>query len=393
MKRYLSIIARVLLAVLGLLYVAYSLNWHDYIELPVGHALNTTDTPLNLDVIALSDAGYTVEPPPGSTASGLAFAREELGSAERGEPELHESVVTMLANANWTLLLLGLGLVGPIYSIQAYRWLVLMRCRELDVTYARCFKLNMVGTFFNLCMPGTTGGDVIKAYYAAKRSDRRGAAVMSVIFDRVTGLLGLVIVAGVASLFIYRDPFGHQVAVYVWIVLGATVVGSALYFSRRLHKLIGLEYLTSKLKPESVLARVESTARAYSAHKLAVTWSVLLSLPVHVMLAGAGAVAGYALGVETGLIFLLTVIPLLLLAGSAPLTLQGLGVMEFLAFKMLLPTGTATANQVVGMLLLLRLYMVFYGLLGSIYLLGGDIHLHEAEAAAPPTEDAEQATA
>ena len=40
----------------------------------------------------------------------------------------------------------------------------------------------MVGAFYNAFMPGTTGGDLVKAYYAAKHApERRTRAVISVL--------------------------------------------------------------------------------------------------------------------------------------------------------------------------------------------------------------------
>ena len=78
-------------------------------------------------------------------------------------------------------------------------------------------------------------------------------------------------------------------------------------------------------------------------------------------------------------------LPVLLIAGSVPLTYQGLGVMEGLGLLLLEQAGLATDNQVVGMLLLLRLFQVFYGLAGSVFMLSGDIHLHPQEPAPPST--------
>ena len=51
--------------------------------------------------------------------------------------------------------------------------------------------------------------------------------------------------------------------------------------------------------------------------------------------------------------------------------------------------GDATANQVVGMLVLYRLVMLSFGLLGSLALLGGGIKLQGAGDAEP---EATQAT-
>jgi len=117
---------------------------------------------------------------------------------------------------------------------------------------------------------------------------------------------------------------------------------------------------------------------------------VLLSLPVHLALSGAAAIAGYALGMETPLGLLLTVVPVLFLAAAVPLTYQGLGVMEYLGTLLIVGAGVAgaTENQLIGMLLVARFYQIFYSLLGSIFLLGGEIHMHpEREPEQPASEE------
>ena len=49
--------------------------------------------------------------------------------------------------------------------------------------------MTYVGLFFNNCMPQSTGGDVIKAYYVATSHEKSAHGVAAVVMDRVTGLL------------------------------------------------------------------------------------------------------------------------------------------------------------------------------------------------------------
>ena len=104
--------------------------------------------------------------------------------------------------------------------------------------------------------------------------------------------------------------------------------------------------------------------------------ALALSLCVHLFLTGGTALAGRALGLEVSYPVLLTVLPVLFLAATVPLTWQGLGVMEALAFRLL---PDVAPNEIVGMLLASRLYRVAYALIGAFYLSRGDLNLHAAE--------------
>jgi uncharacterized protein (TIRG00374 family) len=244
------------------------------------------------------------------------------------------------------------------------------------VSLSNAFRLSMVGCFFNYCMPGSTGGDLVKAYYAAKGAAHRPDAVMTVIIDRVVGLLGLIVLAGIAGCFV-DDPRVSQVITLVWIMMAVVVVISAFYFSRNLRQWTGLDHLLGKvLKPGTIVGKIEQAASAYANHKGVVTVSIAMSLVVHMLIAVSGAMAGYALGIETPLTLMLAVIPILILVAAVPISYQGFGFMEVLAIRLLATPGMANANQIVVMLLLIRLFQVFYSLWGSVYVLRGDIRIH-----------------
>ena len=66
----------------------------------------------------------------------------------------------------------------------------------------RAQKLAFIGLFFNNIIPGMTGGDLVKAIMVARdHPEQQPAAILSVIIDRIIGLLGLVLVAVGALLF------------------------------------------------------------------------------------------------------------------------------------------------------------------------------------------------
>jgi glycosyltransferase 2 family protein len=167
----------------------------------------------------------------------------------------------------------------------------------------------------------------------------------------------------------------------IWLGFACVVLGVLLYFSRRVRRLLGLDKLFARLGPEHILVRIDDTAAAYRHHPGTIVSAALVSLPVHLCQALATALAGWALGMRLEIGLLLTVLPVVFLAGSVPLTYQGLGVMEYLAVAMLLPSPLADANQLVSMLVLMRLFLITYALIGAVLMLRGNIHLH------PQTED------
>lgn len=72
------------------------------------------------------------------------------------------------------------------------RWYVLVRAQDLPFRMRDALRLGMVGFFFNTFMPGSVGGDIIKAAALAHGQSRRTVAVATVIMDRVIALWALV---------------------------------------------------------------------------------------------------------------------------------------------------------------------------------------------------------
>src|SRR5439155_2965630 len=71
------------------------------------------------------------------------------------------------------------------------RWYFLVRAQDLPFTISSALRLGMIGFYLSTFLPGSVGGDIIKAAFIAREQSRRTVAVTTVIVDRVIGLCGL----------------------------------------------------------------------------------------------------------------------------------------------------------------------------------------------------------
>jgi uncharacterized membrane protein YbhN (UPF0104 family) len=71
------------------------------------------------------------------------------------------------------------------------RWYVLVRAQDLPFDLASALRLGLIGFYWSTFLPGSVGGDIIKAVAVAREQDRRTVAVATVLLDRVIGLCGL----------------------------------------------------------------------------------------------------------------------------------------------------------------------------------------------------------
>ena len=364
MKQHLGVALRLAVAAAGITFLILTLNWSDRVVLPDGssYAVSAvTPRALTLDGVP---AGHGLLTP--------TMAREALESGDRARPRFCPSVATTVREADAGLLCLGLGLLAPVYLLGAARWYLLMRVRGMSVTPAKALRLTMAGVFFSLCMPGATGGDLMKAYYAAKGSSRRSVAVMSVVVDRACGLLGLVLLVALVGLTMLDHPVVRKITLLMWAGLLGVLLLAWLYSSPTLRRrLSGLPGRAGRLR------HLDNAAVAYARHKGALAGAVLMSLPIHLLVALSIATAGYALGITQPMGYLLGTVPVAVLVGSLPISGPlGLGPMDVVTVGLLADGVRATAHQAAMMMVVYRGYVVVLGLLGAIGLLKGGIHLH-----------------
>jgi hypothetical protein len=88
------------------------------------------------------------------------------------------------------------------------RWHLLVCAVGLPFSRYNAIRLGLVGYYFNTFLPGSIGGDIIKAFAIAREQSRRTVAVATVLIDRIIGLWALVwFVAIIGSVFwILDDP-------------------------------------------------------------------------------------------------------------------------------------------------------------------------------------------
>lgn len=99
--------------------------------------------------------------------------------------------------ATWPWLLGAFLLMLPPCLIVSYRFKLILLSQGVNVPFWLALRWTMVGYFFDLVMPSSNGGDIVKAGYVVDYvgAGLRSRAIMAVGFDRVIGLLGLFLLA------------------------------------------------------------------------------------------------------------------------------------------------------------------------------------------------------
>ncbi|HTL27603.1 MAG TPA: lysylphosphatidylglycerol synthase transmembrane domain-containing protein [Tepidisphaeraceae bacterium] len=306
-------------------------------------------------------------------------------------PLIDRGVGEMVKHADRKLLLCAIAIFPITFLITSIRWHMLLRALGIRITMYRAFVINMVGAFYNTFLPGSTGGDVVKAVYAAKQTTtHRTRAVMSVIIDRVLGLLALIVLGGTMAGYQYfklppTDPASHrcaQIAVGSLAIILGTCIGLLVYYQPLLRKCTGLDFVLRKLPMQKHIAKIMEVMEIYRQRPLLIVWAITITLPVHGTVVVAAMLSGMAFDLPIPGSYYWVVVPVIVLAGSIPISPQGAGVMEFFAIILTRRYG-CTVSQAFALTMSIRIVQILWNLVGGIFVLRGGFHV--------PTEKEQEA--
>ncbi|MFZ0033715.1 MAG: lysylphosphatidylglycerol synthase transmembrane domain-containing protein, partial [Sedimentisphaerales bacterium] len=101
----------------------------------------------------------------------------------------------LLLHLNIWISVCALGLYVASQLIFVSRWYLLLRVQSVKIGYWVAVRLHFLGLLYNNALPSSVGGDVLRAWYVTKHTDRKVEAATSVVVDRAMGVLGLFMMA------------------------------------------------------------------------------------------------------------------------------------------------------------------------------------------------------
>lgn len=293
-------------------------------------------------------------------------------------PIVEPGLSSMVRNAN-PLYLIASILVFPITMLMTtLRWNLILRNQDIRLPLWRVFVINMVGQFYNSFLPGSTGGDFMKAYFASRQTPHKIRAVISVAVDRVIGLLALVVMGGLMAgyLWLSNDSWSPTARICRYVALGCALIvfgsatGGIVLGSSRVRRMLGLDFLINRLPMQHHLNKVREAGRIYKKSWPSVIMWVVLTIPVHLTVVVSALLAGMGFGLSIKPGFYFVCVPVMVLSASIPISPQGAGVMEWIGFQLLSRQG-ALVSEVLALTLSIRIVQILWNLVGGIFVARG----------------------
>jgi uncharacterized membrane protein YbhN (UPF0104 family) len=305
------------------------------------------------------------------------------------DPAKRAQMVEALRAADYLWLIPGLLSLGCAFLLQTERWRRLLNVQGINLGWWRTLRVYLIGAFFNLFLLGATGGDIVKIYYAMRETaSRKTAALLSVLVDRMVGMLGLVAITVVlCSLrldLLLSHPLTRALVTALAFIMGGSLTVIAFGFC------VDRFHLAHKLPPwlpmRVTIIELSSAFSTYARDPRTLALTFALSVPAHFCIFLSFYFTARAFGVFPGLggmMEILAVLPIILTIASLPISLSGVGVREGLFQNVLAalfgtPESLAVMISITGFLI-----VVFWGLIGGcvylVYRPTGGLHLEEVQ--------------
>jgi glycosyltransferase 2 family protein len=362
-----------------LVWVLSRVGWHDSVVLAdgtvvvgeiVGDVPHSEEAGETIRFRGL-DAAETAAPRPIRLAD---LAQDDVSGEKYAR--VNEGIFRIVRRSDRWLLAAGLLLFGAVSQIGVLRWKLLLRAQGILLRFAEAHRLTFIGFFFNNVVPGPTGGDVIKAVYVARGTERRAPAVMTVVVDRVLGLVALALIALFALLTQLDNPKFRELSWFVFGFLGCIALGMVVFFSRRVRRVIRLDAIVARLPAARVIQKADEAMFAWRNHKGALVVGLLMSfanqlaLQVMMWIVAAGLHVTTRTGGGVSALDYMIVLPVAFIASSLPVLPGGWGLRET-AFAVCFHFIGVDRNPAVALSVMFGMTQTAWGLLGGVYFLLG----------------------
>lgn len=286
-------------------------------------------------------------------------------------------------NADKPLLLLSVLAFGPAPVLIAVRLKLLLDVHNIRLSVWQAVKVTFAGNFVITALPvGTPGGDSLKAYYVARGTPYKHEAVTVVFFDRVIGVLGLVLMSGVVILCDWHNPAFRSWGRIIGLLVLGSLIGGGLYFSNWMRSLLRLDALLKKLPLGHHLQRIDQAIFEFRQHPARILVCFLLTNILQFNCVVCTFIAGWALGMADvqhpmrSLSVYVGYTPVALLAGALPI-----GVMET-TFQQLFSTAARLGSPEAALSLSLtgRVMQLVWALPGGLVVLRSRPKAEDLEA-------------
>lgn len=233
-----------------------------------------------------------------------------------------------LSSIPLAFLALSLALFFLAQLVSAYKWRILLP----DCTLSVLLMYTFISQYYALLLPGQVAGEAIKAYRLGKGKKNAEKIAISVLFDRITGILSLLMLS-MAGIYLSKiEPPANLVIsiILCFCIIFLLSFSLCLNFIYRSFSLF-LDYLDNVTNLRNILQRITLAINAwrnYIVRSDLVIYSLLLGIVFQLLSTIVNIIVARGLGIVLPFADWCWVIGVVSISIFLPITVAGIGLRE-----------------------------------------------------------------
>ena len=260
-------------------------------------------------------------------------------------------------------LLIGwvVGLLGVVIS--SYQWQSLLEAEKMRFDLRKLINYYLIGITFNNFLPTGMGGDVVKAYYTGKESQNMAGAASAVMTSRITGFIGMLLIA-FPTLLIWHTLFPETfISSFVFAGLAMSCALITVFFVANLLP----RHVKGRWAEQSLVRSILNVS--HTLHKGMKRPRSMCTAVAYGMLFHTSAALNYysialMFNIHIPFAFFLVAIPFVSLIAVLPISINGYGLREE-TFVHVLSIMHISPSTALAMVLVFDAQMLVFALIGA----------------------------
>lgn len=275
---------------------------------------------------------------------------------------------TLLRSVSLPLLVLSFFVSLLLNLSSAYKWYLLLRSRGVVVSFFRAWALYMVGIFFSLFLPTSMGGDLIRIHELGRMTGKRAAAAASVFIERFSGMVILFLLT-ILTLLMQKELLS-----VAWMIISLLIAVAAslaliwVIIDERPYTFVKTLLSGHFAIFDKILSKVDKIHCAvleYRDDRWALFVALLNTFLFYFLAVVNVYVTALAFSTEVQFSEILVAVPLIMFIMNLPISIGGIGLMEF-AFIFIFEISGYSSALALSTALLMRIKIFFDAGLGGL---------------------------
>jgi uncharacterized protein (TIRG00374 family) len=282
-----------------------------------------------------------------------------------------------------------LGLFVFSQIIVGIRWWLLLRSQRIFMNLWAVVRLYFLGWFYNNFMPGSLGGDLLRAWYVTKHTDKKFEAVLSVFVDRIIGLSSTLVIAVFFYLLFLRgkgleipssntggslNSIAQYKSVFFWAAVIIIAILCALLMHRKSRSMLLKVCSYIRQTGLRLILKFRDAIVIYCKKPLTMLAAFAMTVFLQLLTITGFWLLGRNLGIEAGVVYYYVFFTLTWVLGAIPISIGGVVVVEVLLVSLFVKFAGVAEESASALALCQRAVWMLASLPGAaIHLMGAHL--------------------